>query len=195
MDIQEAKLIFDQYGYLALFLGSIIGLGDPLLILIVVLSFTKTINIFLAFGIWLAGVLVGDCFIWYILGFFLGKKIVKRFLERKKSVLNKIKKYFKKYGSKTIFIVRFVYGLRIPTFIIAGLSKMKIWKFLIYDILGISCWGILIFFLGYFLGYSWFTSESSSKIYQLIFIGVVLIIGLGIYKTVIYKKSLKKDDY
>jgi len=45
----------------------------------------------------------------------------------------RIERYFARYGSRTIFLVRHLAVLRAPTYLMAGAMKMPGWQFLLWD--------------------------------------------------------------
>lgn len=59
---------------------------------------------------------------------------------------------FHRHGGKTLFIARFLPGLRAPVFFTAGLFKIPFWKFLLYDggaaMLSVPLWVLLAYRFG-----------------------------------------------
>lgn len=55
--------------------------------------------------------------------------------------IEQVQKFFSTQGAKTVFIARFVAGLRMPTFFMAGTMGIKYRTFFLYDLAGalISC--------------------------------------------------------
>jgi len=62
---------------------------------------------------------------------------------------------FLRYGAGTIFIARFVFGMRIIAGPLAGVLRMPWRKFLIYNFLGASTWVTVIASAGYLFGRHW----------------------------------------
>jgi len=100
------------------------------------------------------GTVLGDLTLYSI-----GRKLGPRALEQKK--LKKlltpervawIEGHFRKYGALTIFVVRFTPGLRAPTFLVAGLSRVQPRKFLLADALGAMITAPLLTWLGWRFG-------------------------------------------
>jgi len=76
-------------------------------------------------------------------------KRLDRFAER---VLPPSERFFERHGDKTVFIGRFIAILRFTAAWLAGLSKMRWWKFLFWNAAGGICWATLVGLLAYYLG-------------------------------------------
>ncbi|MFH0940177.1 MAG: DedA family protein [Planctomycetota bacterium] len=70
---------------------------------------------------------------------FLTKSFFRRYLTPRK--LETTRNFFRKHGAKTVFFVRFLAGLRMPTFFLAGTMGVSYWRFFFFDLMGalISC--------------------------------------------------------
>ena len=101
----------------------------------------------------------------YLIGKILNKERLERIvsgkigkvLRLKKSDIEKADKWFDTQGQKTVFICRFIPIVRSLISIPAGMSEMKIWKFLLYTVLGSTIWNTVLVILGRALGESWET--------------------------------------
>ncbi len=89
------------------------------------------------------GILLGDS-IPYWVGRIYGLRMLKKrpfrwFMSEKG--IEKTRSFFVTNGSRTIFVGRFVAGLRMPTFFMAGSMHVPYWTFLLWDSAGalISC--------------------------------------------------------
>jgi membrane-associated protein len=88
-------------------------------------------------------------------GFVLGRKFGRPYLERSKSprahsMVARAERFYEKYGWSAVILARFYPWIR--TFIppIAGIGKMNYYKFLSANALGAFIWGMGITFLGYY---------------------------------------------
>jgi membrane-associated protein len=129
--------------------------GDYLLFLSGVFCSTKILEVdivTLLLGILVAGIAGG--YTGYISGRFFGEKIENRkdSLFFKQKYIDKTRKYFEKYGSRTLIIARFLPIVRTFAPILAGLVKMNFWQFSIYNILGGMIWVFTLVGGGYYLG-------------------------------------------
>ncbi|MBM3222528.1 MAG: DedA family protein [Candidatus Tectomicrobia bacterium] len=117
------------------------GLGFPMaeeLVLLAggVLVASDVLDPFLMFLVNLLGVLIGDVFL-FGLGRGLNKRLSRspRFTEWFATRLERGQPFFARYGSTTVFLARFIPGLRAPAFLIAGTLQMSFWRFLTIDTL------------------------------------------------------------
>jgi len=132
--------------------------------------------------IWFAaiGAILGDC-----ISYYLGTKGTRFFKHEnrflKASHIAKGTQFFEKYGSKSIFIGRFVGFLRPIIPFIAGLTKMNIRVFLFWNILSAFAWSIVHLLIGYYFGGSLLAIETwSSRLGVFFVVAIVLFISLWI---------------
>lgn len=59
---------------------------------------------------------------------------------------------FQRYGAVTVFLARFVFGLRMLAGPLAGVLRMHWQRFLTFNVLGAATWVLVIASLGYFFG-------------------------------------------
>ncbi|MCB0309376.1 MAG: DedA family protein, partial [Bdellovibrionales bacterium] len=118
----------------------ICGLGLPLpeevpLFVAGYLAYTETVSLGKAIFFTTIAIVLGDSILFGI-GHRFGpnifkNKLVKRFLTPK--TLDKVNKYFHRYGNRVVFVARFVAGVRAPVFLMAGVLKMPYQRFLLLD--------------------------------------------------------------
>lgn len=161
--LQTLVSIFMQYGYFAVF-GILIlcGFGLPVpedisLTAGGVISGLGYANVHIMFLVGMAGVLLGDCFVFW-LGSYYGEKALT--LPVLRTVLHperfdKVREQFKKYGRWVVFFGRFMPGLRMPIFFTAGTSKqITFLLFLITDgfaaLISVPIW----VYLGYYFAHN-----------------------------------------
>jgi membrane protein DedA with SNARE-associated domain len=60
--------------------------------------------------------------------------------------------FFRRHGSKAVFLGRFVPVLRATLGWMAGVGKMSFARFLVWNVVGAVAWGCLIGLLSYYLG-------------------------------------------
>lgn len=90
----------------------------------------------------------------YAFGHKVGRKLFEKENSRffKKKYLVQSEEFYKKHGSLTIVLARFVPIVRTFAPIVAGASKMHYYTFLAYNIIGGTLWSFSFTFLGYFAG-------------------------------------------
>ena len=67
--------------------------------------------------------------------------------------------FFQRHGPKTVFVARFITGLRVVGAVLAGGSGMAWPTFLFYNASGAVVWCTAVAMAGYWLAYSWDTLE------------------------------------
>ncbi|NTW14160.1 MAG: DedA family protein [Candidatus Moranbacteria bacterium] len=142
-------IIFAETG---LFLGFFLP-GDSL---IFVAGFLASQGVFSP--ILLAAILFVAAFTGNLVGYEFGRRVGPKLFSREDSLLfrkqhvEKTKRFYEKYGGKTVMIARFVPIVRTFAPILAGVAEMKYMAFLAYNLAGAILWTIGLVFLGYFLG-------------------------------------------
>lgn len=114
-------------------------------------------------------------------GYLFGRRMGPRIFSRQNSLLfkqenvQKAEEFYKKHGSKTIVIARFIPVIRTFAPIVAGVGKMPYRDFVTYNIVGALLWAVGITYAGYIIG-AWF--ESIGLGIDTILLPVILIILL-----------------
>jgi len=188
--------IIKELGYIGIFIGMTIESSffpfpsEVILIPAGALVAKGEMSFGLVFVAGLLGSLVG-ALINYFLALYLGRTTIDLLISKygkivflNKEKLKKSDDYFKKHGSITTFVGRFIPGIRQLISLPAGFSRMNLFKFCLFTGLGAGIWAAILIYIGYFFGSS--ISSELKAIITLIFIAVSLIILL-IY--IIYKKK------
>jgi len=105
----------------------------------------------------MAGAVLGDN-----LGFLIGRRGGRQFIDKfcgrfglTPERLRQFDQFFDRHGPRTVFVARFVTGLRVFGAMLAGASRMHWRAFLLYNALGAFTWCVIIGLAGYTLGQSW----------------------------------------
>ena len=135
----------------------------------------------------IAGAILGDN-----LGFLIGRRggraLVERFGPRiglTRDRLLQFDRFFDRHGAKTVFIARFVTGLRVFGALLAGTSGLSWGRFLLYNSTGAIAWATTFGGVGYLLAYSWQTLELWIGRSGLVLLAAIVIAGL---LTVLHKR-------
>ncbi|MBI5913118.1 LssY C-terminal domain-containing protein [Candidatus Azambacteria bacterium] len=137
--------------------------------------------------IWFAalGAILGDA-----VSYYLGTKGTHFFREENKllkaSHLERAQRFFVRYGSKSIFLGRFIGPIRPIVPFVAGLSRMNMRTFLFWNVVSGFAWAIFHLFLGYFFGGAVKAMEAWSTRAGFFVLGLILITGLV---WLVFKKS------
>ena len=159
--------LFARYGYLVVFAGVFLenaGLpvpGETALLAGAALAKFGRLSLFWVIVTAICAAILGDN-----LGFWIGRKAGRGLAERHgrkvgltRARLAQFDRFFDRHGAKTVFIARFVTGLRVFCAFLAGSSGLEWRKFLFYNAMGAIVWSITIGAAGYLLAYSWETLE------------------------------------
>ena len=148
------------YGYPLIFLAPCLeyaGLpipGDATLFWASFLARLGHFDLAWVIGMATAGAIVGDN-----IGYWIGKRGGRPLLERWSArcpwlgrSLQWSEAYFQRHGGKTIVIARFIPALRVCGAFTSGVSLMPWRRFLLFNVLGATAWGLVTGGLGYALG-------------------------------------------
>lgn len=152
-----------RYGYFAIFGLLMLGIVGPLIpdetILVVsgILVRQGKLDYVAALAAGYGGSLCG-----ITVSYLLGRNGLAYLIERvpfmrKNSAkyLERVHRWFERYGHWTLFFGYFVVGVRHFTAVVAGTSKMRVVHFALYAYAGGLIWVISFVSLGYFLGDQW----------------------------------------
>ena len=149
--------------------------GDSVLFSAGLLASHGLFNIALLVSVLGVAAILGDS-VGYWLGAHIGESVFmhERSFFFKKKYLADVQAYYKKYGSKTIIIARFIPVVRTFAPILAGVGHMPYPLFVRYNILGGIAWSAGVTCLGYFLGAAFPQTEQ----YLLPIIAIIILLSL-----------------
>ena len=136
--------------------GLLIGFflpGDSLLFTSGFLASQNFLNFHLLLVLNFVAAILGDN-----VGYAFGKKVGPKLFKREDSLLfhkehlDRAKRFYERYGGKTIILARFMPVIRTFAPILAGVGEMRYKSFLFYNFLGALIWAVGLTSLGYFLG-------------------------------------------
>lgn len=94
----------------------------------------------------------------YYLGFWQGRPFVQHLAAKFKvdgKRLEQADAFFHHYGHLTVFIGRYLTGIKAFIPVLAGTHRLALFTFVFYSALGVLSWTLLAAFLGYFFGANW----------------------------------------
>ena len=148
---------FAHYGYLAVFFPvmlELVGIPFPSETILLAAGATASLsrlNLEAVIGLGLAAAVIGAG-IGYLMGHAGGKPLlgwtVRRGLLRQRH-LDRVDGFFTNHGGKTLVIARFLPGIRIPTFWMAGAGAMPLRTFMTWNVVGAAVWVVTITMAGY----------------------------------------------
>ncbi len=171
----DLKQIIESIGYVGLFAivfaesGLFFGFflpGDSLLVTAGLLATQGYFNIIWLIPLLAAAAISGDS-----TGYWMGKKFGKKIFSkinidthnlsffskinyalRKKDHIVTASEFYKKHGSQTIILARFLPYIRTFAPIVAGIGEMDYKRFITFNVIGGVGWVTLMLMIGYFLG-------------------------------------------
>ena len=155
--------LLNQYGYIILFLSLMLELiiipipNEALMSYVGVLCFQGKMN--LVFSVLIAGTggIVGAS-ISYWVGYKLGTPFIRKFghyIHMGPEKLEKMSRWYKKYGKVLLVISFFIPGVRHVASIITGVIKLPYRSFAFFAYIGIFLWVGTFITLGNLLGPTW----------------------------------------
>jgi len=188
--------LFARYGYFVVFFGVLLenaGVpvpGETILLAGAVLARLGHLSIVSVVSIAIVGAMLGDN-----VGFLIGRRGGRRLLERHgrllgltKARLQQFDAFFARHGAKTVFIARFVTGLRVVGAVLAGASTLPWGTFLVFSAAGAVAWACTFGAVGYALGYSWETIER-----WIGHLGLVLLVVLAVVAVLALARSRRRS--
>jgi membrane protein DedA with SNARE-associated domain len=184
--------LFTKYGYGAVVVGVLLeGAGVPIpgetmLLAGAVLAHSGRLSLPLVVLSAICGGLAGDN-----LGFFIGRRGGRWIVERYGAPLGltpermaEFDRFFERHGPRTIFVARFVTGLRVVCAVLAGGSGISWPIFAIYNAAGVATWSVAIGLVGYLVGESWSRLERLVGTTGLVLLaGAILVGGFLIFRA------------
>lgn len=170
------------WGYLAVFLGSLIE-GESVILTAGFLAHEGYLSLPKIIIISFFGTLIADQVLYLV-----GRKYGERGLSNFPKLQNKANRAFKllhKWDGYFMMSFRFIYGIRIMSPIVIGMSGILPRRFAIYNIFAAAIWAVVSCCAGYFLGHL-----IMDQLHNLpkILLGVILGGGLAGYAYYYWKK-------
>jgi len=157
---EVVRFLIDQ-GYIVLFLWVLLeqlGLPvpvAPMLLAAGALAGVGKLNLALVFGSAFIAALLSDQF-WYQVGRRRGGKVLSfvcRISLDPDSCVHRTKRIFARYGARSLLVAKFIPGLNTIGPPLAGILRMRLVRFLFFDVLGVFIWVGVFTLLGYQFGH------------------------------------------
>ena len=146
-----------EHGYAVLFIwvfAETMGLpipSVPLLITVGALAGGGELDLFLCIGLGVFAALVSDIF-WFSMGRQRGGKLLSticRLSLEPDSCVRRTENIFARYGARSLLITKFLPGMSAVSTPLAGITRMRLSRFLLFDSLGALAWIGAYTFFGY----------------------------------------------
>ncbi len=190
--------LFARYGYAVVFVGVLLenaGLpvpGETALLAGAALAHFGRLSLVWVIVTAIGGAILGDN-VGFLIGRWRGRGLAERHGWRiglTPARLALFDRFFERHGARTVFIARFITGLRVFGALLAGASGLPWLKFLFYNATGAVVWSAAVAFAGYALAYSWETLERWIGRAGLIGLAVVaLMVVIGVVRATRNRES------
>lgn len=147
---------FAEYGYLAVFFPvmlELVGIPFPSETILLAAGATAAagrLNVALVIALGAAAATIGAA-LGYAIGHFGGRRLIGWMVRRRliaERHVDRVDGFLHRYGARVLLIVRFVPGVRIPAFWIAGSSGVQLRRFLAADAAGAIVWAAIMVAVG-----------------------------------------------
>ncbi|EAD2799613.1 DedA family protein [Listeria monocytogenes] len=200
--------IMADFGYIGIFILIMVENLFPPIPSEIILTFggfmttVTSLNVVMVIIVATLGSVVGAILLYKVASYFGKERLTKivlkygRILRLKESDVERAENFFLKYGSWAVFLCRMIPLIRSLISIPAGMTKMKMSRFLILTTAGSLLWNTVLIGLGAMLGESWneivvFMDSFSTIIYSVI--AITLVVGLGFFFRARFKKTLDEE--
>jgi membrane protein DedA with SNARE-associated domain len=181
--------LFGRYGYFVIFVPVLLETagvplpGETTLLLSGVAASTGRIDPWIAIAVGSTAAILGDN-IGYAIGRYGGRRLVMRLahIGRIEKSLAWGEQFFARHGGKTVFLARWIFGLRIFGAWIAGMVHMPWRVFFFWNAAGGITWCASVIGLGYFFGHSLHVIEKLLGVGGVIAVVSVAVVGLGAWR-------------
>ncbi|HAM1887028.1 TPA: DedA family protein [Listeria monocytogenes] len=200
--------IMADFGYIGIFVLIMVENLFPPIPSEIILTFggfmttVTSLNVVMVIIVATLGSVVGAILLYKVASYFGKERLTKivlkygRILRLKESDIERAESFFLKYGSWAVFLCRMIPLIRSLISIPAGMTKMKMSRFLILTTAGSLLWNTVLIGLGAVLGESWneivvFMDSFSIIIYSVI--AILVVVGLGFFFRARFKKTLDEE--
>jgi len=169
--------------------------GDTVILLGGFFASVGRLDFFLVFFLSAAGSLTAAMVLYY-LGKMKGRKIFSKGKILNSALLERIERWYRRWGDKLILGSRFLTGIRSAVALTAGVGNVRPRIMVIYSLISISLWNGMIIVTAAVLGKNWRTLYHLLVIYNRIVLTLVaLAIILGLIVYLIRKKKKSEIEY
>jgi membrane protein DedA with SNARE-associated domain len=194
LTIETIAGLIQKYGYITIFTLVMLGnMGVPVpeespVVLAGYASQKLWLDYKVAVLVCIFSAVIGDN-IGYLIGRRGGRPLILRYgkyLGITEEKLAKLENFFHRYGDKTVFIARFVAGLRWAAGPLSGAAHMPMTKFMFYNATGAIVWVFIMTQLGYQL------ANNLPYVLKLLGQAKIVIIALAIIGFIVYRIYKKR---
>jgi membrane protein DedA with SNARE-associated domain/membrane-associated phospholipid phosphatase len=171
--------------------------GEIAVLLGGVLAYQGRISLGAALAAAILGAIVGDS-IGYLVGRRWGRSLLQGTIGKVPVIgghvdknLDRAENYLQRRGPLALVLGRFTAGLRVLVPGLAGISRMRYWRFLVFNVIGGATWATLFVLLGYFAGAAWHRVAGIASRAGLALLGLI-VIGLVVARVARNREGLER---
>src|SRR2546426_1715375 len=115
----------------------------------------------------------------FLIGHYGGRTLLRHYgktLRIREATIRRGEELFARYGAATIFVARFIAGMRVIAGPLAGVLRMDWRKFAIFNFLGAALWVSVIAGAGYLFGRHWYTLFRIVKSFNLLLLAAAAVV-------------------
>jgi membrane protein DedA with SNARE-associated domain len=175
MHVPIEQLLSD-YGYWAVFIGALLE-GETILVLAGFAAHQGYLSLPVTLAIAFVGGTLGDqVFFW--LGRRWGKRLLRRVPQWAPRV-QRVDDLLARHHAPIIVGIRFMYGLRILGPIVIGASRVRPWRFFLFNVIGAAIWAPLVGGLGYLFGHAMTLLLGDVEQYEAAALGFIVAVAVA----------------
>lgn len=174
--LQELLGKLEEYRYLALFIGMIIG-GESIFLPAVYLTVLGIFEVMpLIFIAGLATVISDSA--WYLVGWFIPFSRIQRFgfVARRSAIIEKFTARFDRHRLKLLYLSKFIYGTRTFAQILCGVRRVPFFHYFAVNLGGVFSLLLVLTGIGFAVGSSLEAIEGTVRRAELLFLFFVIIV-------------------
>lgn len=178
--------LLDQYGYLAVLVGTFLE-GETVLLMAAFLAHQGYMEFQTVLFFALIGAVGGDQFYYYI-----GRTHAAAFLDRPKfaRAAKHVREWLERRGAITVIAVRFLYGFRTVGPIVIGASRFPFGRFILLNVIGSILWCLIIGVAGYLFGSALDPLIANFKRYE--YLALLALVMLGVILTLWVRRRIRR---
>ncbi len=180
MDLEAARQLIEQYGYLAVFLSTVIE-GEIVVLAAAALAAGGMLDAGWVMVCAALGAFVGHILL-FALGRWKGMELIEAvpLLRRHYPKANLI---MDRYANYSVFIFQYMYGMRLLSAMLFGCSTIAWPRFLLLEVVNCSIWAVLVYFAGHLVGTLAMQLYAATGLYGLLgMIAVIVLSMLLLYR-------------
>jgi membrane protein DedA with SNARE-associated domain len=170
----DIRAFVETYGYLAVFAGTLLE-GETVLLAAGFAAHQGLLDWRLVMAVALIGGTLGDQLA-FLLGRWKGEALIARF-PILAGAAPRVHRLVERFDVGLILTIRFIYGLRIAGPVIMGSSRIPLYRFSVFNMIGAAIWAVLVGGAGYLFGMAIESMFGRFQHVELIALAVIFAVG------------------